>query len=170
MQQPPIRVTPYDPARPLDPMSRLHYFDVHEFDGDVDNIKLYGDVHEDSLAALYGQYVTVQSMVRRVFHPNPVPPADNQRQAPPRDLLRNQNPPRNQNLPRTTAAGEITVAELRRIEAQIHGYADSQGYETPAVLSDADAAQLAQDQALRETWRQGHRRRFATAASSSGDE
>ena len=65
MQPGPIRVVTYDRGKALDPMARLDYGDRYEFDYGVPNIRLFGKVHEDSLANLYVQYNSVWSAIQR---------------------------------------------------------------------------------------------------------
>ena len=59
-----IRVVPYEPTSALDPMSRLNFFDIIEFDAYVGHTKLYGKVYEDSRGALLFQYRAVWEAVR----------------------------------------------------------------------------------------------------------
>ncbi|KAK4892803.1 hypothetical protein LTR27_008717 [Elasticomyces elasticus] len=65
MQYVPILVDELDRTRPLDPMSRLDFFDVHNFDTSLQNIRVYGDVHRDSQLPLRTQYMAVQALGNR---------------------------------------------------------------------------------------------------------
>lgn len=65
MRAQPILVIPYERVRPLDPMSRLDFFDVHEFDDDVDNVMLYGKVDQRSQRAFEFQYQAVWQHIRQ---------------------------------------------------------------------------------------------------------
>jgi hypothetical protein len=65
MQPQAIRVTPNDRRRPLDPYSRLDFFDVHEFDDDVPYTLMYGKVHESSNGPLQYQYRAVWAAIQR---------------------------------------------------------------------------------------------------------
>ncbi|KAK3636177.1 hypothetical protein LTR56_014340 [Elasticomyces elasticus] len=65
MQAQPILVTGHDPRRPLDPMSRLDYFDRTRFPVTVPNIRLYGMVDNSSLRSLTYQYLSVCGSVQR---------------------------------------------------------------------------------------------------------
>ncbi|KAK5742060.1 hypothetical protein LTR17_003568 [Elasticomyces elasticus] len=65
MQAQPILVTGHDPRRPLDPMSRLDYFDRTRFPVTVPNIRLYGMVDNSSLRSLTYQYLNVCGSVQR---------------------------------------------------------------------------------------------------------
>lgn len=64
MQPGHIKVLSDDRGKALDPMSRLDYADRYEFDLNVSNIRTFGRVHSDSLAALYVQYNSVWSTIR----------------------------------------------------------------------------------------------------------
>ncbi|KAK5742070.1 hypothetical protein LTR17_003578 [Elasticomyces elasticus] len=65
MQPIPILVDELDRIRPLHPMSRLDFFDVHNFDTSLQNIRVYGDVSRDSQAPLRTQYMAVQASKNR---------------------------------------------------------------------------------------------------------
>ncbi|KAK3075502.1 hypothetical protein LTR53_001119 [Teratosphaeriaceae sp. CCFEE 6253] len=57
----PILVALVDRARPLDPMSRINFFDVYDIDTSHPDIRIYGTVHRDSLEPLRAQYRAVQA-------------------------------------------------------------------------------------------------------------
>ncbi|KXL42430.1 hypothetical protein M433DRAFT_145856 [Acidomyces richmondensis BFW] len=65
MQAQPIKVNPIDRTRPLDPMARLDFFDIHEFDDDVPFTTIYGNVDGDSCGPLLYQYEAVWASIRR---------------------------------------------------------------------------------------------------------
>ncbi|KAK3115369.1 hypothetical protein LTR53_005360 [Teratosphaeriaceae sp. CCFEE 6253] len=77
----PILVVEVDRARPLDPMSRVDFFDVYDIDTSHPYIRIYGAVHRDSLEPLRAQYRAVQALARanapaaRAVAPPPVQPA-----------------------------------------------------------------------------------------------
>ena len=72
-----IRVIPYDKSATLDPMSRVDYADVTEFENQVPNIRIFGKVHEDSLAAMFYQYQSVWSTIQ-ADHVNAISPSAGQ--------------------------------------------------------------------------------------------
>lgn len=66
MQTQPILVEPRDLGTALDPMSRLDFFDVHEFEENVDRVKLFGKVHRDSRGVLRYQYEAVWARINTI--------------------------------------------------------------------------------------------------------
>ena len=65
MQPQPLQVIQYDKTKALDPMARLDFCDVYEFDYGVKNMKFFGKVHSDSLSFLDIQYKNVWAAVMR---------------------------------------------------------------------------------------------------------
>ncbi|KAK3636182.1 hypothetical protein LTR56_014345 [Elasticomyces elasticus] len=61
----PILIDGLDRRRPLDPMARLDFFDVHNFDTSLHNTRLYGNVNRDSQLPLRTQYMAVQASTNR---------------------------------------------------------------------------------------------------------
>jgi hypothetical protein len=59
IQRQPILVINRDRARPLDPISRLDFFDIHRFDVNLKHVSLYGQVHPDHIVRLIGQFQAV---------------------------------------------------------------------------------------------------------------
>jgi hypothetical protein len=59
MQRQAILVINRDRTRPLDPISRLDFFDIHRFDVNLKHVSLYGQVHPEHIVRLVGQYQAV---------------------------------------------------------------------------------------------------------------
>ncbi|KAK4950617.1 hypothetical protein LTR10_010610 [Elasticomyces elasticus] len=73
MQAQAILVIPSDKTRPLDPMSRLDFFDRQTFDINIADVRIYGRVEQRYVPILLGQYHAVWAGIQRSTGlPNPV--------------------------------------------------------------------------------------------------
>ena len=72
MQPQAIRIIQYDRATGLDKMARLDYCARHELEYGMPNLRLFGTVHRDSLAALYTQWNLVWVQVYGAISGPPV--------------------------------------------------------------------------------------------------
>ncbi|KAK5725253.1 hypothetical protein LTR17_013122 [Elasticomyces elasticus] len=72
MQAQAILVIPSDETRPLDPMSRLDFFDRQTFDINIADVRIYGRVEQRYVPILLGQYHAVWASIQRSTGlPNP---------------------------------------------------------------------------------------------------
>lgn len=118
MQAQAILVTPRDVTRPLDPMSRLDYFDIHEFDSDVNYTKVYGKVAERDLGVLYNQYRAVRAAISVATL-----------QAPDVEIVR---------------PGAMTIRELDQRLASLQQRAEQLGVTAPPRLTDQQREYMVQ--------------------------
>ncbi|KAK5156867.1 hypothetical protein LTS14_004384 [Recurvomyces mirabilis] len=78
MQRQPILVVNRDRTRPLDPMSRLDFFDITHFDTSLRGLAIYGHVHPEHLARLASQRANVwNSFAMQTGGTPPVAPQQN---------------------------------------------------------------------------------------------
>ncbi|KAK4561242.1 hypothetical protein LTR86_004559 [Recurvomyces mirabilis] len=78
MQRQPILVVNRDRTRPLDPMSRLDFFDLTHFDTSLRGLVVYGYVHREHLARLASQRANVwNSFAMQTGEAPPVAPQQN---------------------------------------------------------------------------------------------
>ncbi|KAK4561245.1 hypothetical protein LTR86_004562 [Recurvomyces mirabilis] len=141
MQAQSIRVNPYDEARPLDTMSRLHYADVQSFDATRTDIRLYGDVHPDSLGTLRVQYHNIQQSLR-MSHArlagNPGAAAQSDAESATRPAA-------------SSGSGVITLDQMRALWTSLQNQALALGIPL-AASTVAQLQQLAANPQLREAW------------------
>ncbi|KAK5682105.1 hypothetical protein LTS10_005230 [Elasticomyces elasticus] len=72
MQAQAVLVIPSDETRPLDPMSRLDFFDRQTFDINIADVRIYGKVEQRYVPVLLGQYHAVWASIQRSTGlPNP---------------------------------------------------------------------------------------------------
>ncbi|KAK3677109.1 hypothetical protein LTR78_003314 [Recurvomyces mirabilis] len=143
MQAQPIRVTPYDEARPLDTMSRLHYADVQSFDARRIDIRLYGDVHPDSLGTLRVQYHNIQQSFRMSHARLAVLP-----EAAAQSGAESATGPA---ASASSGSGVITLDQMRDLWTSLQNHALALGIPL-AASTVAQLQQLAANPQLREAW------------------
>ncbi|KAK3115372.1 hypothetical protein LTR53_005363 [Teratosphaeriaceae sp. CCFEE 6253] len=143
MQTQPILVRPYVTTRPLDEWSRLDFSTRTPFRINVDQIRLYGKVHERSLAALDLQYRAVWAQITRNTGYAPSIAASRQ-----------------------VAPGPSTAEPEQRRRQQAEGARDRSAAQSGPVTTSRDVATAASGS--RATTRQPARGR-STQLGSSGD-
>ena len=133
-------------------MARLDYFDVHDFDLNVQNVTIYGEVTPESLAPLWYQFQAVWASIQQrtgqmsspaALHPNAPPnatrPAANVPAAGPSTTA-------------PTVPGPISVQELERILAGLASHAQKQKLQQPPTPTAQQMQLLARDGASRHRW------------------
>ncbi|KAK4921840.1 hypothetical protein LTR49_010779 [Elasticomyces elasticus] len=174
MQPTPILVDELDRTRPLDPMSRLDFFDVHRFDTSLQNIRMYGDVNRDPQLPLRTQYMAVQALGSRLAAQQGRPPGP---PGPPPGPPSGPPPPRSAQEPgrgyverlvqqqsRQTSAptpdaiaintavhsnAAVSVTVLVAYLNNLHQTVTAQGLDAPPALNQAQLQQLAANSADR---------------------
>ena len=150
-----IRVVPYDRGKALDPMARLDYGDLYVFDHGVPNIRLFGRIHENSLATLFLQYNQVWASIQRAAAGAVATPA-----ALPAPSTTTEVPRVRTDFTRADS-GPISDEQMGHLERHYRNYATRHNFQVPRQLSPTELRGLAQNsetraayfQKIRGSWR-----------------